>query len=214
MVWCQPVRQLSEGDAVTVVVGTLGGLMGRGVAAALGEDPGLSVLASDLAAADLEREIAQQLPRVAILDEGVDHALLARLRSCHPATGVLVLAQSPTQLLGTSLLAVGATCLAWGASVAEIVTAVHRAAQGEPTFFGVHGNRVARHGPAINDVLTPSETRVFEHLTLGRSYAEIGRALHIAPETARTHTGSICKKLNVNGKRELIGMPLPFRFAA
>jgi DNA-binding NarL/FixJ family response regulator len=202
---------MPERDTVTVMVGRFDGLVGRGLSATLHEDPCLSVLASDLVGAELERAIAQQLPRVAILDEEVDHALLAHLQWHQSATGVLVLAHNPTRLLGTSLLAAGATCLARAAPAEDILEAVHRVAQGEPTFFGADGNQLARRGPVINGVLTPSETKVFEHLTLGRSYGEIGRALQIAPETARTHSDHICKKLNVKSKRDLIGMPVARR---
>jgi DNA-binding NarL/FixJ family response regulator len=63
----------------------------------------------------------------------------------------------------------------------------------------------------VADVLTERQIQVFKHLTLGRSYPRIGRAPHIAPETAPTHTISIRRKLHVNSKRELVGPSLSTR---
>jgi DNA-binding CsgD family transcriptional regulator len=57
--------------------------------------------------------------------------------------------------------------------------------------------------------LTPRESEVFARLRMGRTYIEIGDELHISPATVRTHTGKICRKLQVHGKRELIGLVLP-----
>jgi DNA-binding NarL/FixJ family response regulator len=162
----------------------------------------------------LERAIVQHVPQVAIVDETVEHALLARLQLRQPATSVLVLARHLPRLFGTSLLEVGATSVAQEASAEDIVAAVHRAAAGEPTFFGSISNQMGRGGPVALEDLTPAEIKVFEHASLGKSYAEIGAALHIGPETARTHIQSIGKKVGVKNKRGLIGMPVPRKRSA
>jgi DNA-binding NarL/FixJ family response regulator len=192
---------------VTIVVGRFDPLLGRGLAAMLGDDERIRVLASDVADAKLERVIAHLLPRVAIVAGTLDHSVLVRLRSDRPDTGVVVLAIEPERLYGTSLLAAGATCVAGNTSSAQLVAAVRCAAQGEPTFFGADGARVARGAPS-KGLLTPREIEVFEHLAKGRTYTRIGQALHVAPATARTHTLSICRKLGVENKRELIGRSL------
>jgi DNA-binding CsgD family transcriptional regulator len=49
---------------------------------------------------------------------------------------------------------------------------------------------------------------VFLSLSLGASYASIGAELQISPETARTYTISICKKLGVASKRDIVGESL------
>src|SRR5580704_10673783 len=198
---------MSEGGTVTVVVARFGGLAGYGLAAALHKDRCVRVLASDLSSAELERTIAQQMPRVAILDEDVEHALLVRLRSRQPATGVLVLTHNPTRLCGTSLLAVGATCLSWSASAVDMLAAIHLAAQGKPTFFWGDGYQLGG-GSIAASALTRRETEVFEHLSRGKSYSEIGHILQIAYSTVVSHTRKICEKLNVKSRLELIGMTL------
>jgi DNA-binding NarL/FixJ family response regulator len=194
-------------DTVTVVAGHFDALVCRGLVDALREDHRFCVLASDLEDAALERAIAEQLPRVAILGEAGNYDLLVRIKASHPAMGVLVLARDPAPMFGSLLVVVGATCLARTASVPDILAAVlHAGALGKPTFFCADGDRVALRGP--DGYLTAREMEVFEYLSLGRSYTEIGCALHITPETARKHTISICRKLHAKSKRELIGMPL------
>jgi DNA-binding NarL/FixJ family response regulator len=200
--------------AVTVAMMSLEGLAGHAVAAALRADRSVRVLASDLGADEVERAIVQWRPRVVIVDESVEHSLLVGLGARHPATGVVVLVPRPWHLLGTSLLEVGATCLARDSSSADLLKAVRCAAEGEPTFFAADARHVARRGSIAPEVLTPSQLKVFVHLARGRSYEEIGRELHLSPATVRSHADAICSKYHVKSKRELIGMRVPSMPAA
>jgi hypothetical protein len=103
----------SEGDAghITVVLGRFGALMGRGLAQILREDQGLRIVGIDLDKVALEHTVARQAPQVAILDElsvvPAKSSFLERLRSTHPATGIVVLAHRPPLAYGMRLLAVG-----------------------------------------------------------------------------------------------------------
>jgi DNA-binding NarL/FixJ family response regulator len=177
----------------------------------LHDDRRLRVLASDLAGAALERAIAHQRPRVVIFDDGVDHALLVGLGSRQPATGVIVIAHNPSHVLGTSLLAVGVSCLARAASAADLLTAVHLAARGAPTFFRLDGSCAVRDGPSIADVLTPREIEVFMLLSAETPYVVIALKMGVSIETVRTHAASIRRKLGVHSKQELAGMRLSSR---
>jgi DNA-binding NarL/FixJ family response regulator len=191
-------------EIATVLIGRFDSLVAGGLADALSKNPHVRILGSDLEDAALEDAVVRQTPRVAILSEAVEYALLVRLKARQPETGVLILAEAPTRLLGTLLLAAGATCVTRNVSSAELFAAVRVAAQGVPMFFGVNGAQATGRGPR-EDLLTPREREVLEYLSRGQAYARIARALHIAPETVRTHTVSICTKLGVNSKRELIG---------
>ena len=204
---------MPEDGSVTLVVAHFDGFMGCGLKAELQKDRRVHVLASDLAGVALERAIARHRPRVVIFDEAVDHAFLAGLGSRKPAIAAVVLAHRPSQVLRTSLLAVGVTCLARSASPAELLAAIHSAAQGERAFYRADDNS-AGGGPVVADVLTEREAEVFELLSRGRSYVQIARAFQIVPETARTHAISICQKLNVKSKRELRGKSLSTRLEA
>jgi DNA-binding NarL/FixJ family response regulator len=190
---------------VTAVVGRFEPLVHRGLTQGLREDDQVRVLASDLKVAALERVVAEQAPRVAILNETVDHSLLVRLKSSQPTTGVLILADDPPRLYRTLMLAVGARWLARSASTADVLAAVHLAAEGETALLAADGQRVQPRSLSKEHSLTPRERKVLEQLSKGRSYGEIALALHIGPETVRTHTVRICRKLKVRSKRDLIG---------
>jgi DNA-binding NarL/FixJ family response regulator len=153
--------------------------------------------------------IPHRLPQVVIVGEEVEYELLVRLKAGQPGVGVIVLAHNPTRLYGTLLLEAGITCLARSQSVADILAAADLAAKGERIFVPAHGHRVEyRHGSELQS-LTRREAEVLEHLSRGRSAGEIALDLKISVETVRTHISSIRRKLDVQSKRELIGLPLP-----
>jgi DNA-binding NarL/FixJ family response regulator len=201
------ICRLRSDGAVTVVVGCTDRLVERGLRSLLGDQPRMRVLASDPEAAELERAVGQLGPQVVIVDETVELEVLRTLRASPCAPGVLVVARDPSRLFATMLGAVGARLLTLAASGEDVLAAVRSVAD------EAHGTAAARHpvaapGACAAAPLTRRETTVFEHLRLGRTYVEIGLALHIAPETARTHTMNICRKLDVQRKRELIGYAL------
>lgn len=199
---------MTESDLVTLMVGRFPRLVARGLADVLNEDSGLRVLALDLDASELECRVAREAPRVALVDDTVEYALLARLKACQPELGLLVLAHDPTPLYGALLLAAGVTFLDRDASDTDVSKAIRAAAHGEPTFLSGTGDCIVPRG-STEGLLTPREAEVFGHLSRGSSYVRIGHALHITPETVRTHTLSIRRKLDVSSKRELIGMSMP-----
>jgi DNA-binding NarL/FixJ family response regulator len=204
---------MSEHDAelVTVVVAHVEPLLRRGVVDALREDRRVRVVPRHLEKAAFERDVARQGPRVVILGETVEYALLVRLRAGDPAPGVIVLADRAERLTGELLLAAGASYLARAASHADLLEAVHLAASGKPTFFCADGNRMERSYPSDLRGLTEREMQVLECLSDGRSNPEMADALHISVETVRTHVARVLRKLGVSSRRELIGMPVPRR---
>jgi len=194
--------------SLTVVLGRFDQLVRRGLADALREDPRVRIVASDLHDAALEEIVAREAPRVLILDEAIDDSLLARLKASQPRTGVLVLAARSTRLYRTLLRSVGAGLLSSSAPTAEILAAVDIAGRGERS---ATGDQLPGAGPSslrAVDRLTPREREVFGCLSKGMSYEAIAVVLQIAPETVRTHTRRICRKLEVPGKRSLIGFDL------
>src|SRR5580692_7991164 len=197
----------SEGDIVTVVIGCFEPLLGAGLKMQLGGDSGVGVLASEVDDAMLEEVVERDRPRVVIVGETVESDVVARLKTGRSVAGVLVLAQAPSAQWGTLLLASGVSCVARSTSVVDLLAAIRSAAAGEPMLVDRAAGRVERR--RRGEALTPRELEVFGHLVLGRSYAWIARKLGIAPTTARSHTVSICRKINVASKRELIGLVLP-----
>lgn len=196
-------------EAITVVVGRFETpLVGHALEHVLGADPRVRVVASDLECVELERIVAQQAPRVALLDEVVDDLMLVRLKSRQPGMGVLVLARDPAYLYGTLLVAAGATCVATSASPTDLLKGLHLAARGRPTFFRACGSQVVRRDLVVDGRLTLRETDVLGHLSLGRSNAQIARALGINVETARTHVAKIPRKLDTQSRQELVGVSI------
>jgi DNA-binding NarL/FixJ family response regulator len=192
-----------EPDVVTIILGQLGTPTLRSLERALSDDR-VRILASDLQGAELVRAVRQELPQVVILDERVAHSLLLRLKGRQRATGLLVVANKPSYLFGTMLLAAGATCVARRASSAEILAAVLNASRGQPIYIaGNGGQRVEWQAWSKVRQLTPREREVFDLLRHRESDGQIALRLEIRPETVRKHTARILRKLEVRSKRDL-----------
>lgn len=194
-------------ESVTVATGRLDPLAGRGLADAVRDDPRIRVVGLGLDNAALLRCVAGLAPRVIVVSDSVDYAVLAGIKSQAPKTGLLVLARA-SRLGGTLLLAAGIGCVAQDAPVADIIEAIHLSASGQSVLVAGDGPRVApRHVRQLHS-LTRRERDVLQHLSRGESAEEIALALRVRPETIRTHTASIRRKLNVASKRELIGIQM------
>jgi DNA-binding NarL/FixJ family response regulator len=197
---------------IDVALGELDPLVGRGLQEVLREDEALRIVGSGLDDATLERVVARRARCVVILDETsvLKLSLPARLRSTRPAVGIIALAYRPGSKDGVRLLATGVACIATNAPAADTLAAVHLTAAGRRPFASAEGLIERHHSPGT-PVLTPRETDIFEHLTLGRTYAQIAHALQISVETVRSHSARIRHKYGVRSKRELIGLPVPRR---
>jgi DNA-binding NarL/FixJ family response regulator len=203
-------ERLLERTIVTIVLGRLEPIVGAGLELLLEREPCVHLFATDVDHAGLEDAVTQQQPRVVIVGESSEYDLLLALKATKSVRGVLVIAEAPSVLCGTFLLASGVGCLASSATVADLLAAIRFAAAGQPVFLraGADGAVRRRLGEGL---LTPRESEVFEQFRRGTtSYRRVGRALHIAPETVRSHVVSICRKLKVADKQELIGMSLQF----
>lgn len=198
---------MSERRQVTVVVGRLDILVAGGLGVLLGRDARVSVVASELEPKWLEEAVAEHTPDVVIVDETVEYTLLRKLRSDCGASRIVVFVREASCLYATMLVAAGVRYLVPTASKEEILAALGVSDERLAMFVG--GGSPHHNGDrGATGLLTRREAMVFEHLRSGRSYAEIADALHIAPETARTHTRSIRRKLDVASKRGLIGHEL------
>jgi DNA-binding NarL/FixJ family response regulator len=190
-------------NTVTVVIGRFDPFVGSGLAHALSADSRVHVLERDLEEHVLEGAVEQRQPRVSIVGEAVEYALLMRLKASHPMMGILVVPRDPDRLCGTMLLEAGASCLGRSASNSDLLTAVHLTARGRPTFFCDDGSR--RQRPHPRDALTPREAAVLKLLNRGCTNPEIAAALCISAGTARTHVANIFAKLDVHNRLDLLG---------
>jgi DNA-binding NarL/FixJ family response regulator len=197
-------RQKATGT-VTVVTGLIEPLTDAGLTATLTVDIRVALLAAQLNDDILERTVAHSAPQVVILGDRVQHAFLARLRSGHPKTSIVLLAREPPQLLGTFLLAMGVTCVARSASVETILKAIGFAVRGQPTFAPSTGEQIVPQYLPNTARLTRREIQVLEHLCDGKTNKEMAHALKIGVETVRTYISNVLLKLEVNDRHDLIG---------
>lgn len=197
-----------EGAIVTIVVGRLESLVGAGLESLLVRERRVQMLASDVDDAGLEDAVAQLQPRVVIVGESSEYDLLVAVKAAKSVTGVLVVAEAPSVLYGTFLLASGVGCLASSATAGDLISAIRFAAAGQAVFLRAGADGVTRRRLG-EGILTPRESEVLEQFRRGTTaYRRIGQALHIEPETVRSHVVSICRKLKVADKQELAGMSL------
>jgi DNA-binding NarL/FixJ family response regulator len=192
---------------VTVLLARFEDLVGAGLRSLIGADPNLRIVAFDVPLDTLDVVITEHAPRVAILNFGSLRAPaeLRRLNAAHPATRLIVLANSPTPGECAQLLALGATaCLGKDVEGRDVLTAIHLASRGLHVL--PHSSSTNASTPRLPDVLTPREADVLDQLQLGRSNAEIAVALSVSVETVRTHARSVFRKLGVKGRRELANL--------
>ena len=199
-----------DADPVTVLLARFEDLIAAGLRSLIGADPSLRIVATDIAPDRLDTVIAEHEPRVAILNFGSLRAPaeIRRLSADHPATRLVVLANSPTPGECAQLLALGATaCLGKGVEGRDVLNTIHLASRGLHVL--PHATPATTTTPLLPDVLTPREADVLDQLQLGRSNAEIALALSVSVETVRTHARSVFRKLGIKGRRELAMLSMP-----
>ncbi len=193
---------MDTGRPVTVVLARFEDLVNAGLRTLIERDPNLQIVASDVAAGELDPVLTEWRPRVAILNLAAlaTPAEIRRLNAGHAATRLVVLASHPTPGECSQLLALGATaCLGKEIQARDVLTAIHLASRGLHVL--PHGEPAAASNGY--DALTPREADVLDQLQLGRSNGEIAAALSVSIETVRTHARSVFRKLGVHSRREL-----------
>jgi DNA-binding NarL/FixJ family response regulator len=195
---------------VTVLLARFEDLIGRGLRSVLDEDEALVLVSGDVDPELLDARLAEVEPDVAILNFGSlgSPAELQRLHAAHPGTRLLVLANNPTSVEASALLAYGATaCLGKAVDGRDVRTAIHLASRGMHVLPRVTASEPTQDaGP---DLLTPREADVLEQLQSGRSNAEVALALSVGVETVRTHRRNIYRKLGIRSRRELTQLLAP-----
>ena len=153
-------------------------------------------------------------PDVVLLDvhmpdgSGIDAAAL--IKKDRPQTQVVVLTSDEDEAVLRAAVQAGVTgYLSKQESSAQVVQAVRSAARGEaliaPYMLArlLHGMGSAG-GPRSGSPLTPRELAVLNELSLGHDNATVARALHMSPNTVRTHVQNILSKLGVHSKLEAV----------
>jgi DNA-binding NarL/FixJ family response regulator len=200
-------------DSTTIVVADDHPAMLTAVAEILA-DQGFAVVGR---AADGQQALAlieSTKPDVALVDvrmprlSGIEVATQAAVTS--PETAVIFYTAFGDRALLSEALDVGARGFVLKeAPLADLVRAVERVVAGDayvdPVLAGV---LVSGHTTERLPSLTQREREVLRLLADGRSNEEIGRELHISPETVRTHVRKAMLKLEADTRTQAVAIAL------
>lgn len=193
---------------ITVVLAHFDDLLAGGLRELIENDPGLRILAADVAHGRIAVVLRAHRPDVAILSVGSLTSMLEvrELSVRHPSTRLVLFATEPSAVEAAQLLALGASaCLGLDTQSRDVLNAIHLAARGLQVT-----PRAASEEPrafASGELLTRREAEVLPLLQAGRSNTQIALALNVGVETVRTHARNIYRKLGVSSRRELSASP-------
>jgi DNA-binding NarL/FixJ family response regulator len=158
--------------------------------------------------------IEETKPKIALVDvrmprlSGIEVA--TRAATASPETAVVFYTAFGDRALLSEALDVGARGFVLKeAPLVDLVRAVERVAAGEayvdPVLAGV---LVSGYITDRVPTLTQREREVLRHLSDGLSNEETGKALHISPETVRTHIRKAMRKLEADTRTQAVAIAL------
>jgi DNA-binding NarL/FixJ family response regulator len=185
-----------------------------GLSAALGGDPGVSVVASVGNAAEAIERARRERPDVAIVDMRLPDLsgplLCRRLRAALPAMSVVMLSSYLSEDAVREAMEAGAAAyVTKAAGLAELRHALTEAMAGPGHRDGVSQivrrmRQLVRERQADEDAPTPQQTRVLELMARGLTYSEIAERLVISESTVRFHVQRLKLKLGTSSRTELV----------
>jgi DNA-binding NarL/FixJ family response regulator len=190
-------------DLFEVVLGDFDPVQAHGLAQILSQAPGVRVIETGLATAELEDAMVGNRARVAIVNEVVRSP-----RVLSSQVGIIVLARRPARCYGMVLLEAGVSCLADSTTEADLLAAVKLSATGGCLLVCEEGYRLERRDSAREAILSERERQVLAGVSKGQSTKSIAASLGISAVTVRTHTSSLVRKLHARSRSELVGVPV------
>jgi DNA-binding NarL/FixJ family response regulator len=183
---------------------------------ALTDRGGYDVVGTCASLSGLRAAVERTQPDVVLMDvesRGCDGvAVLREIRAALPSAAVLVLSASASpEILSEVMTAGAAGFLSFESDMADVITAVSQAADGQVVLSGRRLEALVRHlarratpappsGPGGR--LTEREHEVLLLLAQGASTPAIASALLISGHTARTHVQNVLVKLCVHSRLE------------
>jgi DNA-binding NarL/FixJ family response regulator len=191
-------------DPTTIVLARFGDLLARGLREEIEGDPSLVIVAADVEHARIGVVLRAHRPDLTILNATALRKLaeVRELSARHPGTRLVLLANEPSMIECSQLLAFGASaCLDRDTQARDVLNAIHLASRG----LQVIPRTPVGTGGAIagEQLLTQREAEVLPLLQQGRSNAQIALDLQVGVETVRTHARNVYRKLGVSSRREL-----------
>jgi DNA-binding NarL/FixJ family response regulator len=191
-------------------------MFSQAVAAALGEEADMEVVACVGTLADARHRLEETDADVILLDQrlpdGQGTHAAAELRAIRPrARVVLVTAAAEPSVLSEALAAGCAGFVTKGDSIEELAAAVRAAATGATAVSPGMLGRLTGADPrteVLVEPLTQRETAVLLCLADGLSNEAISRRLFISIHTLRNHIQSIIGKLGAHSKLEAVSIAI------
>ncbi len=135
---------------------------------------------------------------------------LEEIREASPATRIVVLTmQTELEFARRALQAGVSGYVLKEAADAELVQAIHRAAEGKTYLEPSLGARLAQDRPGgRGEELTDRETEVLRLIALGHTNAQIAKQLFLSIRTVESHRAHIQQKLGVTDRAGLVAAAL------
>jgi DNA-binding NarL/FixJ family response regulator len=198
-------------DEIQILIADDHPLMRKGLRLSVEEDPGLKVVGE---AADGEAALAlikKLHPQVVLLDiempklDGL--GVLREMVKSGLKTEVIFLTFHSNQDLFRSAMDLG--CKGYilkDSAVQEVVAGIHAVASGRPYISSaITADLLQRQNrpdakPTLMSHLTPTELRIMQLISRGKTSKEIGAELSIHYRTVENHRTSMCRKLELEGE--------------
>ena len=184
----------------------------RAGVSALVAHSGIQVVAEAVNGLQAVEEAGKAKADVILLDvrmpelNGLD--ALEKIAEKTPSQKVVMFSDSDNPTYVARAVALGAVGFVLkGASKEELVSAIQRAAKGEPSesplMMKVRETMARRRSGIDEDMpLTNREVQVLRHVSMGLSNREIGKSLTISIETVKEHVQNILRKLEANDRTQ------------
>lgn len=202
----------------SVVVGDENALCRRGVRDLLAEDGGFEVVAESNDGQAMLRSILEYKPDIAVLDASLPGMTAfeapALLKARGSQTDLVIITQQKDEKVFNQAISLGIRGYVLKKHAAdELVACITAVAHGEayvsPFLSDLLLRRrsraeLLRRGQPGLAQLTPTEKRILQRISHGKTSREIAAECGISPRTVDSHRTNICEKLNLSGSNRLL----------
>ncbi len=134
--------------------------------------------------------------------------LLRSLRTERPRMAVLMLSTYSEEIYAVRALKLGAAgYLTKDVPTSVLVAAVRKAAAGgkhvSPAMLEKLASLIGGGGSASHEALSNRELEVFKLIAAGESLVQVGKVLHLSPNTVTTYRARILEKMGMSSNAEL-----------
>jgi two-component system, NarL family, response regulator NreC len=204
-----PLTPDGDADLIRIVLADDHAVVRSALRMLLDAEAGMEVVAE---AGDVEgaiRYVRGHRPDVLILDLNMPGRpsldALDDIAEASPDTNVVVLTMQSEPAFAREAMQSGVRgYILKEAADAELVKAVHLAAQGQTYLQPDLGARLAAETTGVQDDLSQRELEILRYIALGHTNVEIAEQLFISVRTVESHRAHIQQKLRVSKRSELV----------